>query len=49
MSAWVFQIMSVFSLSLCFSLVETLREHQGWIVNVHMQQYGSERTIVSCR
>ncbi|CAI8016839.1 Regulatory-associated protein of mTOR [Geodia barretti] len=31
------------------SLVLTLREHQGWIVNVLMQQYGSESTIVSCR
>jgi regulator-associated protein of mTOR len=30
------------------SLVETLREHEGWIVNVHMQQYSQERSIVSC-
>ena len=31
------------------SLVLTLREHQGWIVNVLLQQYGLERSIVSCR
>ena len=34
---------------ICPSLVETLREHEGWIVNVHMQQYSQERSIVSCR
>lgn len=31
------------------SVVQTLREHQGWIVNVLMQQYCQERSIVSCR
>ena len=31
------------------SLVQTLREHRGWVVNVHMQQYSQERSIVSCR
>lgn len=31
------------------SLVQTLREHQGWVVNVLLQQYCQESTIVSCR
>ena len=31
------------------SLVQTLREHNSWIANVHMQHYSKERNIVSCR
>ena len=30
------------------SLVQTLREHKSWVVNVFMQTYNKDRNIVSC-
>ena len=32
-----------------YSLVQTLKEHKSWVVNVHMQQNSKDRNIVSCR
>lgn len=30
------------------SLVQTLKEHKSWIINVYMQRYNADRNIITC-